>query len=94
PADKHVLDRAQVRILELFNDLDVVELDVEELVDALEHAPDLDISISRLLNNGRDLKKEQCDPKGDWNVLRRDRNEGFAKPRRIRYLHVPSNNMA
>ncbi|EAA34322.3 hypothetical protein GE21DRAFT_3573 [Neurospora crassa] len=56
--------------------------------------PDQRISISRLLNNGRDLKKEQCDPKGDWNVLRRDRNEGFAKPRRIRYLHVPSNNMA
>lgn len=56
--------------------------------------PDQRISISRLLNNGRDLKKEQCDPKDDWNILRRDRNEGFAKPRKIRYLHVPSNNMA
>lgn len=51
PADKHVLDRAQVRILELFDDLDVVELDVEELVDALEHAPDLDV----VLELDRDL---------------------------------------
>ncbi|EGO56225.1 hypothetical protein NEUTE1DRAFT_43839, partial [Neurospora tetrasperma FGSC 2508] len=56
--------------------------------------PDQRISMSRLLNNGRDLMGGQCDPKDDWNILRRDRNEGFAKPRRIRYLHVPSNNMA
>lgn len=50
-ADKHIFDRAQVRILELFDDLDVVELDVEELVDALEHAPDLDV----VLELDRDL---------------------------------------
>lgn len=30
-----------MRILELLHDLDVVELDVEVLVDALEHAADL-----------------------------------------------------
>lgn len=56
--------------------------------------PDQRISMNRLLNNGRDLKNEQCNPKGDWNILRRDRNEDLAEPRRIRYLHVPSNNMA
>ena len=50
-ADEHVLDGAQVRVLELLDDLDVVELDVEELVDALEHAPDLDV----VLELDRDL---------------------------------------
>lgn len=51
PADEHVLDGAQVRVLELLDDLDVVQLDVEELVDALEHAPDLDV----VLELDRDL---------------------------------------
>jgi hypothetical protein len=32
-----------VRVLELLEDLDVVELDVEVLVDALEDAADLDV---------------------------------------------------
>lgn len=51
-------------------------------------------SMSRLLNNRKNLKNEQCDPNEDWNILRRDRSEDISKPRKIRYLHVPSNNMA
>lgn len=50
-ADEYVLDGAQVRVLELLDDLDVVELDVEELVDALEHAADLNV----VLELDRDL---------------------------------------
>ena len=40
---EHVLDRAQVRILEVLNHRDVVQLDVEVLVDRFEGAADLDI---------------------------------------------------
>jgi hypothetical protein len=32
-----------VGVLQLFHDLDVLQLDVEVLVDALEHAADLDV---------------------------------------------------
>lgn len=56
--------------------------------------PDQRIPMIRLLNNGKDMKNEQCSPKDNWNILRRDRDEGLGKPRRIRYLHVPANNMA
>jgi hypothetical protein len=40
-ADEDIFDRAQVGVLDLVDDLDVVELDVEVLVDALERATDL-----------------------------------------------------
>lgn len=56
--------------------------------------PDQRISMSRLLNDGKDLKKEQCNPHDNWNILRQDRNEGTARPRKIQYFHIPSNNMA
>ena len=55
--------------------------------------PDQRISMSRLLNDGKDLGTE-CDPMGHWNVLRRDINSDPPAPNRIRYLHIPSNNMA
>lgn len=42
-AQKHILDCAQVRVLEVVDDRDVVELDVEILVDRLERARDLDV---------------------------------------------------
>lgn len=56
--------------------------------------PDQRISMSRLLNDGKGLGKEECDPAGDWNILRRDKEKPAEKPRRIRYLHIPANNMA
>ncbi|KAK3396852.1 hypothetical protein B0T20DRAFT_244041 [Sordaria brevicollis] len=56
--------------------------------------PDQRISMSWLLNNGQDLEKEECDPEGDWNILRRDRKKDDKESRRIRYFHIPSNNMA
>ena len=37
------LQTNQVRVLELLNDLDVVELDVQELIDGLKRAPDADV---------------------------------------------------
>lgn len=42
-SDKDILDRAHVRVLELLDDGDVVELDVEILVHALERAAKLDV---------------------------------------------------
>lgn len=42
-ADEDVLDGAEVRVLDLLLDRDVVELDVEVLVDRLEGARDLDV---------------------------------------------------
>ncbi|KAK1773784.1 hypothetical protein QBC45DRAFT_455261 [Copromyces sp. CBS 386.78] len=54
--------------------------------------PDQRISMSRLLNDGKNLATE-CDPMGDWNVLRRDKTNDPKVPNRIQYLHIPSNNM-
>lgn len=56
--------------------------------------PDQRISMSLLLNDGEDLEKRECDPWGEWNILRRIKKTDDKEPRRIRYLHIPSNNMA
>lgn len=50
-SDEDVLDRAQMGVLELIDNLDVVELDVEVLVDALEDALELNV----VLEFDRDL---------------------------------------
>ncbi len=44
-----------MRILQLINDADVVQLDVEVLVDTLESAPDLDV----VLELDRDLMVDE-----------------------------------
>lgn len=67
----------------------------EDLVDARFKGtfPDQRISMSLLLNDGYDLEEKTCNPKEDWNILRR-RDKDDQKPRKIRYFHIPSNNMA
>lgn len=42
-ADEDILDGAKMRVLQLLDNRNVIELDVEVLVDALEHAADLDV---------------------------------------------------
>ncbi|EGO56226.1 hypothetical protein NEUTE1DRAFT_29386, partial [Neurospora tetrasperma FGSC 2508] len=67
--------------------------------------PDQRISMSFLLDNGVTCEPKTTDnpelsthdPEGDWNILSRNRcmNEGGSgPPKRIRYFHIPSNNMA
>lgn len=67
--------------------------------------PDQRISMSFLLDNGVTREPKTTDnpelsthdPEGDWNILSRNRctNEGGSgRPKRIRYFHIPSNNMA
>lgn len=55
-ANEDVFDSAQVGILDLLVNRDVVQLDVEVLIDALEGAGDLDIVLEldgdRLVNQG------------------------------------------
>lgn len=43
PADEHILDRTEVRVLEVVDDGDVFELDVEKLVDRFQGARDLNV---------------------------------------------------
>ncbi|KAH7625148.1 hypothetical protein B0T09DRAFT_361550 [Sordaria sp. MPI-SDFR-AT-0083] len=67
--------------------------------------PDQRISMSFLLNNGVTHEPERTDntrlnkhgPEGDWNIMSRNRcksQDGSGPPKRIRYFHIPSNNMA
>ncbi|EAA34321.3 hypothetical protein GE21DRAFT_3572 [Neurospora crassa] len=67
--------------------------------------PDQRISMSFLLDNGVTCEPKTTDnpelsthdPGGDWNILSRNRctsESGSGPPKRIRYFHIPSNNMA
>ncbi|KAJ4415913.1 hypothetical protein N0V85_002493 [Neurospora sp. IMI 360204] len=67
--------------------------------------PDQRISMSFLLDNGvtpgpesaDNSKLRTHDPEGDWNILSRNRcksQDDSGPPKRIRYFHIPSNNMA
>ncbi|KAK1773783.1 hypothetical protein QBC45DRAFT_339185 [Copromyces sp. CBS 386.78] len=68
--------------------------------------PDQRISMSFLLYNGATPHEPEStdnprlrhpDPQGDWNILSRNRCKsqgGSEPPKRIRYFHIPSNNMA
>lgn len=71
-----------MRVLELLDDLDVVELDVEVLVDALEHAADLDV----ILQLDRDLMvdeglEEAVSPRGQRYSFLTDPSRGQARDR-------------
>lgn len=67
--------------------------------------PDQRISMSFLLDDGVTCEPKTTDnpelsthdPEGDWNILSRNRctnEDGSGPPKRIRYFHIPSNNMA
>lgn len=71
--DEDILDRAQVWVLELLNDGDVVKLDVEELIDALECAAyrDVVLELDRdfVVNERLEEAEEQHDRGGAGGML-------------------------
>lgn len=72
-SDKDILDRAQVRVLELLHDGNVVELDVEVLIHALERAAELNVILELHRDFLLDERLEEAEEEHSCVMLREPR---------------------